>query len=426
VTTGSAADIGDPLPRRCFTDGAGIGGRLKERPEDFVVEEIPLYEPSGEGEHLYLRVRKHSVSHGELMSCLRRHFGVPESAVGYAGMKDKHALTSQTVSIRLPGGGHDGPVELPHDRIDVLWAERHRNKIRRGHLVGNRFSIRIRAVEPLRAPHVHRVLRELERTGAPAYFGTQRFGYRHNNHRLGALLLHKDWTGVLDELLGATGTPFPEHQREQREHYDAGRYAEAAAGWTVADRSELIAINALVDGKTGADAVRPIGRTVLRFWTSSLVSAAFNRVLDRRIEDGTVDRLLEGDLAWKHDNRAVFRVDAEALRDETLAPRLAELAVSPSGPLWGAEMPRASGVVDAAELEALASVGVTLDQVSSGPEHPDGGRRPFRTPIRNIEVEGGFDEHGPYVRVAFDLPRGAYATEVLREVMGEGTEGQRH
>ena len=75
-----------PLPGRYLTTTPGIGGRIKERPEDFVVEEIPRYEPCGEGEHLYLRIQKTGVGHSELLSCLRRGFGVPESAIGYAGM----------------------------------------------------------------------------------------------------------------------------------------------------------------------------------------------------------------------------------------------------------------------------------------------------------------------------------------------------
>ncbi len=68
--------IVNPLPHQYLTQGTGTGGVIKSRPDDFVVEEIPLYEPCGEGEHLYLRIEKTSVSHGELISCLLRHFHV--------------------------------------------------------------------------------------------------------------------------------------------------------------------------------------------------------------------------------------------------------------------------------------------------------------------------------------------------------------
>ena len=159
----SVRTIDDPLPRGFLTDGPGIGGALKVRPEDFLVDEIPAYEPCGEGEHLYLRIQKTSVAHGELISCLSRHFDVPRSAIGYAGMKDKHAVTSQTISIHR----HDDPadLEIPHERIAVQWASRHRNKLRRGHHRGNRFSIRVRDVDPTSAVAAHRALQALERTG---------------------------------------------------------------------------------------------------------------------------------------------------------------------------------------------------------------------------------------------------------------------
>ena len=144
-----AVRIDNPLPQRYLTDAPGIGGVIKVRPQDFLVEELPLYEPGGDGEHLYLRIEKSGVSHGELISCLRRHFGVPAWAIGFAGMKDKHAVTRQTVSIQLPG--RDPPAgPIKHERINVLWAERHTNKIKIGHLAGNRFSIRIREVDPLK------------------------------------------------------------------------------------------------------------------------------------------------------------------------------------------------------------------------------------------------------------------------------------
>ena len=214
--------IQSPLPQPYFTDEQGIGGRIKVRAEDFLVEEIPLYEPCGEGEHLYLFVEKTNVSHAELMSCLRRHFGVPERAIGYAGMKDKRAVTRQRISVHLLAD--PASLEIDHRRLRVISARRHRNKLRRGHLRCNRFSIRVRDVDPAQAPVARRILSRLEEIGVPGYVGAQRFGYRCNNHRMGAMLLDRDWDGALAELLGATGSPFPEHQRPRRELFDAGRF----------------------------------------------------------------------------------------------------------------------------------------------------------------------------------------------------------
>jgi tRNA pseudouridine13 synthase len=349
------------------------------------------------------------------MSFLRRSLQVPETAIGFAGMKDKVAVARQTVSVHLPGSAP--PPDLPaHERIRVLSVTRHGNKIRLGHLSGNRFSIRVRGVDPASAGVARERLEELERRGVPNYFGSQRFGYQRNNHLLGRMLLRREWGALLAELLGDGGSPFPEYQRERRELFSQKRYREAAALWTPADRNQLTVIRALASGRHGQGAVRAAGQAAMSFWVSAAQSAAFNRVLDRRLEEGTTAALVEGDLAWKHVNGAVFRVTAEELARPELAPRLAAFEISPSGPLWGPGMTTPSGDVAALERAALESVGLTESDLKVGPSLLKGARRPLRVPLRHPAVDAGTDEHGPFVRVAFDLPAGAYATVVLREI----------
>ncbi len=410
------AQIQDPLPRRYLSQDPGIGGVIKVRPEDFCVEELPLYEPCGDGEHLYLGVEKAAVSHAEMFSALRRHFGVDRDAIGFAGMKDKLAVTQQTVSIHLPG--REAPTEpVPHERIRVLWDARHTNKIRIGHLAGNRFSIRIRECDPMQVPVVKQRLMWLERHGIPNYFGQQRFGYRRNNHRMGLAILKGDWDGLLSELLGTTGSPYPEYQRQRRELYDQGRYQEAAVHWTPADRNELVAIKALLAGRKPRLACRDVGKGTVSFWISSLQSAVFNRVLDQRLEEGMLETLVEGDLAYKHDSGAVFAVTAEELARPELAGRVTALDLSPSGPLWGAGMTRAAGRIDRVESEALEAINVDLESFEEHARRMNGARRSLRVAIRDPQIESGVDEHGPFIRTAFELPPGAYATVVLRELM---------
>ena len=409
--------IVNPLPQRYLTTEPGIGGVIKLRPEDFLVEEVPLYEPSGEGEHLYVRIEKSGVSHAELLSCLRRHFGVPAAAIGFAGMKDKLAVTRQTVSVHLPAGTPEPHPELDHDRIGVLWATRHTNKIRLGHLAGNRFWVRIREVDPVKVMVTRQRLQALERSGLPNYFGSQRFGYRTNNHLAGLAVLRADWPSLMAELVGTTGSPFPEYQRPRRELFDQGCYREASVLWTPADRNELTMIKALANGKGVRGAARAVGKTALVFWISALQSAVFNRVLDGRLEDRTLSTLVEGDLAWKHDNGAVFAVTAAELAPDALPARLEALEISPSGPLWGEGMTRAAGRVGELEREALELMGVTPDQFGASDLPLKGARRPLRVPVHNASTDSGVDEHGPYVRVAFDLPAGAYATVLLGELM---------
>ena len=408
--------IASPLPGEFATGPEGVGGRIKVRAEDFLVEELPLYELSGAGEHVYLCVQKSNTSHAEMISVLRRHFGVDQSEIGFGGMKAKVGVTRQTVSIHLPGSAIPD-TNIEHARIAVLWATRHHNKLRLGQLAGNRFSIRIRDVDPMKAPLALKIMRKLEQQGVPNYFGEQRFGYRGNNHVLGAYVLRGEWRHACTFLLGQAGGGFQEYQRPRRALYDEGKYAEAAAEWTTADRVELIVSRKLARGTRPRDALLAVGDSAVEFWISALQSAIFNRVLDERIRTAALGTLREGDIACKHENRSMFHVTAEALASGELAQRLANMEVSPTGPLWGPGMLLPAGQTAEAERSALAAAGFTVEQFLGFKRTLEGQRRPLSVPLRNAALEAGIDEHGEFIRVAFDLPRGSYATVVLREIM---------
>ncbi len=413
--------IPDALPReRLLPTEECPQGVLKERPEDFLVEELPLYEPCGEGEHLYLGIQKRHMSHGELLRLLSRHFAVTESAIGAAGMKDRIAITRQTVSVHLPGRAAEGPVgeiDLGTDRATVLWTAWHRNKLRRGHLLGNRFVVRIRRIDPLSAPRIWRGLQRLEREGCPNYFGPQRFGYRGNTHRLGALVLREDWDGVLAELLGARGSSFPEHQREGRVAFDEGRCDDAEAAWGRNDHAERIALRKFARNGDARRAVLSTGDHTRSFWVSALQSAVFNHLLDERLRSGTLASLESGDVAFLHDREAAFVVGDEEPAE--LAARVEAREISPAGPLWGRKLLEAGGGVAVREIAALERFGLDREIVEASREAPDGARRPYRLFPANVELDAGTDEEGPYVRVAFDLPKGAFATVVMRELIDE-------
>ena len=398
------------------------GGRLRERPEDFLVDEEPLYHPSGEGEHIYLYIEKRGRSTTQAIDALAKHFGVSKQAIGYAGMKDTRAITRQVLSVHTPGKTYEDFPDLTRDDMSVLWADMHANKLRVGHLKGNRFSIRIRGVRATDARVAWSVLERLERSGVPNFLGEQRFGARANNHdlaRLDILGKHRDF---LDALLGPGDDENDDDRlRPAREAYTQGDLRGALANTPRRMEAESAALRALVRGESHERAVRAVPERDRRLFANALQSFAFNRVLSERLRDGTLDRLAPGDLAWKHDNGAVFSVDDALARDQTTIERLARLEISPSGPMWGPKMTRASGETDARELAALDAMGVTLDDVIAWERRTKiglpGARRPLRVPLVDPDAEGGVDEHGEYVRVAFELPAGAFATMVLREIM---------
>lgn len=411
-----------PLPEIPFTtrDLPGTGGTLKQRPEDFLVEEIPLYEPCGEGEHIYILIEKRSMATFEAMGVIAHHFNVRHDAIGYAGLKDKHAITRQVFSVHAPGRKPEDFPMLQHDRMGVLWADLHTNKLRQGHLKGNRFSIKVRGADMSRALGARRVLDRLLKSGVPNAFGEQRFGVRSNNHDIGRALIHADFSLALDILL----SPTPEHtgaHLEARQMYSRGDFAGAYAAFPRTLHTERTVLRLLARGVEPKHALRAAGVRALSFYVSSWQSSVFNALLARRIADGSFATLSEGDVAIHLDSRNTFDVTPEVLVASDTAPRLASIEISPSGPMWGPRMKRASGPIDAIELAELDRVGVTVDQLVEFDRAArgliEGARRPLRVAIADIDVEGGIDEHGHYVRCAFDLPRGAFATTVMREVI---------
>jgi tRNA pseudouridine13 synthase len=408
-------------PTYLTRDIPGIGGVIKQRDADFLVDEIPLYEPKGAGDHIYLYVEKHGLSTIQMRDEIARHFRVHHRAIGHAGLKDKRGVTRQVVSVHAPGKTPEDFPSLDHPRISILWADLHDNKLQRGHLAGNRFSIRVRNVDPTAAVHAHKALARLAQTGLPNRFGVQRFGYLRNNHLIGRAMILGDARAALDLLL-APGPVVPDMQREARHAYAAGDFQAALDAMPRLFKAERQALGALARGRDPADALAAIDQTAAGFYISSFQSAVFNAVLNQRVQAGTIDRLQDGDLAFVIKSRAVFPVSQDNLNEAELAERLARFEIAPSGPMWGTTMPRAARDADRAELDALAAAGVTPDDLHAceardGYLMIGGDRRPLRIPVVDPEVEGGVDEHGAYVRCAFELPRGSFATTVMDEVM---------
>jgi tRNA pseudouridine13 synthase len=155
---------------------------MRQNAEDFQVDELLGFEPDGDGEHLLLHIRKRDTNTHWLAGRLARHAGVAPQDVSYAGLKDRHALTTQWFSLRLAGKAEPDWRGMGEDQVEVLAVHRHRRKLRRGALLGNRFRIRLRALQADREALNGR-LQQLSRDGMPNYFGEQRFGHDYQNLR---------------------------------------------------------------------------------------------------------------------------------------------------------------------------------------------------------------------------------------------------
>jgi tRNA pseudouridine13 synthase len=344
-------------------------GRIKAAPEDFVVEEVPAYEPSGEGEHLYVRFTKRGLTTDDVAAKIARGAGVPVRDVGIAGMKDKIAVTTQTVSLPIPpktGDELEARVRaLAIDGVTILDARRHGNKLRTGHLKGNRFTIVIRGIDPSRLDEVCAVLERIGREGLPNAFGPQRFGRGKDN-------------------------------------------AEKARAW--------------LSGRGSA----PRDHRLKRMLFSALQSELFNRVLDARVERGTWATALVGDLVKRREGHALFLWTGEP--DD--GAHDAEGPPLPTGPMFGVKMRDPEGdslVLEQQVLRDYLGEGVDLTSARSFGE---GTRRPLCLWVEGLGIErlspdegkeAGADGSG--LRVYFVLPKGGYATSVLGTALAldEGT-----
>lgn len=157
----------------------GTGGSIGAELEDFVVDEVPLYAPSGNGAHVYVRVRKRGRTTQELVRAVARAAGVETSEIGTAGMKDKHAVTTQWISVPDRAAPPDA-WSLGED-FEVVDVARHANKLRTGHLSGNRFRIRLVGVRADAASVAQGIVSDIAARGLPNFFGAQRFGIDGKN-----------------------------------------------------------------------------------------------------------------------------------------------------------------------------------------------------------------------------------------------------
>ena len=426
---GLAAGAPPELARGFLTrDVLPVAGLARLEPEDFVVEEVPLYPFSGSGEHLYVTIEKRGIPTPEAIRRLARVFGKRDRDVGYAGLKDAHAVTRQTLSFQLVDAARLEGFSDP--QIKVVAVTRHANKLKLGHLAGNRFTIRLRGVSLADEPSVRAVVEQLARDGAPNFFGLQRFGARFNSHRLGAALVRMDAKGFLDELLAPDGaaTPSsgdvspandarrePPRVREAREAYVRGDFAAAFTAIPHSFQAERAALGALA--RSGADlegAVRMVPLRWRRFYASALQSALFNAYLLRRLD--RLDALAAGEVAFLERNGAAFLVTDPA----TDASRVASREISASGPLFGAKLLRPLEGTPARADEDSVLAGAAWAGRALGAELGDAfgaSPRGERRSLRVLVGEPSVRRDGEDLVLGFLLPKGSYATSVLEEVL---------
>jgi tRNA pseudouridine13 synthase len=356
------------------------GGRIKQSPEDFIVDELPAYEPSGTGEHLFVRFRKTNLTTDDAVRALAESLHVDRREIGVAGLKDKVAVTTQWISIWSRDASLDERVaalgrtnELAG--IEILEHQRHSNKLKTGHLKGNQFTITLRAVEAIDVPRVVTAFDRIAKEGVPNAFGHQRFGRDADNH-----VRARAWL---------TG-----HERPPRD------------------------------------------ARLRRLHFSALQSSIINAVLEERIKGGTWNTPVLGDLLKKEDTGGIFVcTDVQLDRERAIRGELC-----PTGPIVGDRMRQPEAEAGDLEQRIVAPLieGIDLHRARALGE---GTRRALRLHVTELShavsqdcgrlegrlraglgssldeatsSEDGSPSSGrSAIKVRFVLPKGAYATTVL-------------
>ena len=393
-------------------DLPGTGGLLRVRPEDFVVDEIPAYAASGDGEHLIIRIRKTGMSTFQAIDRIARVAKVNPRDIGFAGLKDTQAVTRQYLT--LPHGASVETVQaIASPGLSVESVDRHHNKLRPGHLKGNRFEIKVREVEPGLIERAKPIVDQLVARGLPNYFGEQRFGRRGDNDLLGAALLRGDADGLLRLLIGAPKNDVdPSNIFEARRFFERGDLKAAMHKWPRSSGMERRILARFQKTNNAAQSVRLVEPKLRRLWLSALQSRVFNEVVAARI--GSIGTVLPGDLAMLHEKGACFSVE-DASADQARAD---VFEISATGPMLGYRMTLPTGEPLAIEQSVFDRFGLTREDF----KRPDrdqakGDRRALRVPVREAAIESGSDAHGGYLSVHFTLPAGSFGTVVLREIM---------
>ncbi len=396
------------------SDLPGTGGTIKMFDEDFQVEELPRYPASGSGTHTFAFIEKKGMGTREALDRISQALGIPRRVIGTAGLKDTHAVTRQWISIEHMSPQKVAMIDLPNLR--VLRVALHSNKLKPGHLAGNRFVIRIRklAVPIEQATRTAElVLSILTRKGVPNFFGPQRFGNREDNHLLGRAIVENDANKVIDLFIGTPDTSLDSAlMLEARTHYVEGRYEEAWRIWPkqIPERRRILKSLIVNSGRKNR-AFHAMDKHLKGFFVSAYQSYIFNRVLAARMPD--IDKLLLGDMAYKHDNGACFHVEDPAAEQ----PRCDAGQISPTGPLFGLRMTRLTGPAAEIENPIIEQESLTDQQLRLMKRLGGvGGRRPLRFLPRNASVTTGQDDFSPYLELHFELDSGCYATTLLAEI----------
>ncbi|CDG64186.1 MAG: tRNA pseudouridine13 synthase [Methanobacterium sp.] len=405
-----------------ITSQKGIGGEIRTINEDFYVEEIPETPPSGEGPNTWIWIEKNGRTTLDVVLDIARELKINRKQMGFAGMKDKRALTRQWICISNKTPEEIQGLEDKLHNVKIINIVPHQKKLRMGQLIGNKFRLMVRGVgdTELAAQEATKILNELEKRGVPNYYGFQRFGKdRPNTHLVGKALIKGGVKDAVDRYIGHPYDTEPQHIQEARRLYDQGKLEESLESMPSGMRYEKMMLRTLIKEKNKRGelvensyikALLSLPKPLSRMFVHAYQSYLFNRAVSERSKLG-IDQYVEGDILIDNEEHLIHEFFPEEINQ-----KIKNFQAHPSSPLYGSKVPLAGGKLGEMEQKILDEENLKLEdfEVPSMPKLGSHGiRRAMRFKIWDVDAEA--TEEG--VLLSFSIPKGCYATSVLREVM---------
>lgn len=343
------------------THPLSLRAHFKAQPQDFLVDEQLGFDCSGDGEHVWVFIRKTGINTADAAQRLARAAGVSIREVSWSGLKDRLGVCRQWLSLQLPGRATPDFTSALSLELQIERIERNSRKLRRGSHHGNAFVIRLRNLQvrddamdfPTAWAALEQTLQRVQQHGVPNYFGEQRFGFDNINK---------------------------------------------AQAWFLKQYRPR----------------NPVERGLL---LSAARAAIFNAVLSERVSNATWNQYLDGDVMNLEGSASVFLPEHV---DELIQQRIAEQDIHPTGPLWGQITPRTLSSVGAcADLETRVAADYPLLATGLLKHQVDAARRSLRLPVQALHYRLLENQSplGPDLELSFVLPAGTYATAVLHDLI---------
>jgi len=397
------------------SDAEGIGGKLRSSAEDFIVEELPLPASPVTGPCLICRLTKKNWEHQHAIKEIAKQLGISHRRVGWAGTKDRRAVTTQLISLFKVKPEAFEQVRLKDIALEVVGQQN--SQLSLGDLLGNRFDIRVRECTAAGLKErVRKIIHDTEQ-GIPNYYGLQRFGViRPVTHRVGERILAGDYEGAVLMYIGLAFPHEPENIRLVRTAFLTTRDPQGALRELPVpmayERAMLQHLHNHPGDYPGALTVLP--PKLLSMFVSAFQSYLFNEGLSHRIEGGySLNEPRAGD-------RLLFANGKEDIVNErnasTAAQHISRGRCSIAIFMPGKEQPRPVSESEQCMARLMEERGIGPEQFRQASVFVktrfDGALRPIAL---RTEIRAGMEN--TCVRLQFTLPPGHYATTVAREFM---------